>query len=128
MLLGFNMLLWASQITDEHFPLLAKIKAVLPDNAFAKKQMERLSATSEAAPDASEPYSLSDDGLLLCNGLIYVPDSNNLHLEVLVQFHDHKTTGHPGTRRTMKLIQHRFFWPKMHPTVTCFVRSCLACA
>ena len=26
MLLGFNMLLWASQITDEHFPLLAKIK------------------------------------------------------------------------------------------------------
>jgi D-psicose/D-tagatose/L-ribulose 3-epimerase len=27
MLLGFNMLLWASQITDEHFPLLAKIKA-----------------------------------------------------------------------------------------------------
>jgi len=26
MLLGFNMLLWASQLTDEHFPLLAKIK------------------------------------------------------------------------------------------------------
>ncbi len=27
MLLGFNMLLWASQLTDEHFPLLAKIRA-----------------------------------------------------------------------------------------------------
>jgi D-psicose/D-tagatose/L-ribulose 3-epimerase len=26
MLLGFNMLLWASQLTDEHFPVLAKIK------------------------------------------------------------------------------------------------------
>ena len=26
MLLGFNMLLWASQVTDEHFPALAKIK------------------------------------------------------------------------------------------------------
>ena len=27
MLLGFNLLLWASQITEEHFPLFAKIKA-----------------------------------------------------------------------------------------------------
>jgi D-psicose/D-tagatose/L-ribulose 3-epimerase len=27
MLLGFNMLLWASQLTDDHFPMLAKIKA-----------------------------------------------------------------------------------------------------
>ena len=27
MLLGFNMLLWASQVTDEHFALLGKIKA-----------------------------------------------------------------------------------------------------
>jgi D-psicose/D-tagatose/L-ribulose 3-epimerase len=27
MLLGFNMLLWASHVTDEHFPLLEKIKA-----------------------------------------------------------------------------------------------------
>ncbi len=27
MLLGFNMLLWASQVTDEHFPLLGKLKA-----------------------------------------------------------------------------------------------------
>ena len=27
MLLGFNMLLWASQVTDEHYPLLGKIKA-----------------------------------------------------------------------------------------------------
>jgi D-psicose/D-tagatose/L-ribulose 3-epimerase len=26
MLLGFNMLLWASQLTDEHFPVLTKIK------------------------------------------------------------------------------------------------------
>src|SRR5260370_36688018 len=27
MLLGVNMLLWASQLTDDHFPMLAKIKA-----------------------------------------------------------------------------------------------------
>jgi D-psicose/D-tagatose/L-ribulose 3-epimerase len=27
MLLGFNLLLWASQVTEEHFPLLGKIKA-----------------------------------------------------------------------------------------------------
>jgi D-psicose/D-tagatose/L-ribulose 3-epimerase len=27
MLLGFNMLLWASQLNEQHFPLLAKIKA-----------------------------------------------------------------------------------------------------
>ena len=27
MLLGFNLLLWRRQITEEHFPLFAKIKA-----------------------------------------------------------------------------------------------------
>ena len=33
MLLGFNMLLWASQLTDEHFPLLEKIKKAGYDGA-----------------------------------------------------------------------------------------------
>ncbi|MEP0321985.1 sugar phosphate isomerase/epimerase family protein [Bauldia litoralis] len=33
MLLGFNMLLWASQLTDEHFPLLEKLKAAGYDGA-----------------------------------------------------------------------------------------------
>ena len=51
-----------------------------------------------------------------------------LCLEVLGHFHDHKTAGHPGIRRTIKLIQRRFFWPKMRQTVTSYVRTCLACA
>ena len=33
MLLGFNLLLWASQITDEHFPLFEKLKQAGYDGA-----------------------------------------------------------------------------------------------
>ena len=33
MLLGFNLLLWASQITDEHFPLFGKLKTAGYDGA-----------------------------------------------------------------------------------------------
>src|SRR5215470_954915 len=36
--------------------------------------------------------------------------------------------GHPGIRKTIKLIQRRYFWPKLRRFVTAYVRSCDECS
>ena len=41
-----------------------------------------------------KPFSLHKDGLVLHDGLIYVPDDHNIKLEILKMCHDSKTLGH----------------------------------
>jgi len=53
-------------------------------------------------PTPSEPkWSLSEDGMLLLNERLYVPDCNDLRLRVLWYKHNHPFTGHYGQNKTM---------------------------
>ena len=103
-----------------------RIRNALQYDEFAKAQFERIRSRAEVDPD--NPYTISDDELLLRNGLIYVPDHDNLRLEILQIYHDHKLSGHPGIRKTVQLIHRRYFWPKITHFVTVYIRSCSSCA
>jgi len=41
-----------------------------------------------------------ENGLLLVNKLVYVPDSPDLYLRILKNCHDHPAAGHPGCAAT----------------------------
>ncbi|KAI2644487.1 Transposon Tf2-8 polyprotein [Labeo rohita] len=58
-------------------------------------------------------------------GKIYVPSSQRLHL--LGTVHESPGSGHPGSRRTLSLLQGHYWWPSMHRNVTRFVLSCSVC-
>jgi len=45
-----------------------------------------------------------ENGLLLVNKLVYVPDSPDLYLRILKNWHDHPAAGHPGRAATYKLV------------------------
>ncbi|KAL0172909.1 hypothetical protein M9458_033220, partial [Cirrhinus mrigala] len=60
------------------------------------------------------------------DGRICVPSSQRLHL--LGTVHESPGSGHPGSRRTLSLLQARYWWPSMHRDVTRYVLSCSVCA
>jgi RNase H-like domain found in reverse transcriptase/Reverse transcriptase (RNA-dependent DNA polymerase)/Integrase zinc binding domain/Integrase core domain/Chromo (CHRromatin Organisation MOdifier) domain len=126
---NFHAIFRTEQIRAAHVmdlgKLHARIREALKNDDFAKSQMQRLQ-NSHAEPN--EPFEISDDGLLLRNKLIYVPDHDNLRLEILRMYHDHKLHGHPGIRKTVLLIQRRYFWLHLRKLVTNYVRSCVECA
>lgn len=59
-------------------------------------------------------------------GRLIVP--NCLRSEVLQWAHASLSSGHPGTTRTCKLVQRKFWWPKLHKGGRAFIAACSICA
>src|SRR5882724_10103178 len=79
-----------------------------------------------ASPD---PWSLSQDGDFLCyKGLLYVPDNQDVRLDILRSHHDHRLAGHPGITKTIKNIHCQFYLPRMVAFVTDCIHSCSVCS
>src|SRR5882724_1225967 len=79
-----------------------------------------------ASPD---PWSLSQDGDFLCyKGLLYVPDDQDVRLDILHSHHDHRLEGHPGITKTIKNICCQFYWAQMVTFITDYIQSCWVCS
>lgn len=57
--------------------------------------------------------------------LLFVPA--HLRSEVLRWAHFSRLTCHPGVHRTLKFLQHRFWWPAVAKDVQEFVSACPVC-
>jgi len=77
--------------------------------------------------DETPAYTLSDSGLLLYNGLIYVPDYKDLRLLITRIHHDHELAGHPGVAKTISAIKRRYWWPGLAPFIKNYIASCSDC-
>jgi hypothetical protein len=84
-------------------------------------------ATSHLPSPSDTNWSLSEDGFLLLNDRIYVPDQNDLRLRVLRNKHDHPLAGHLGRNKTLELIRREYAWPKMCSFVIDYCKSCVTC-
>ena len=73
-------------------------------------------------------WEIRDNGLLYFERQVYVPDTNDLRLQVLRLRHDHILVGHPGQSKTYQLICQDFYWPKLQEFVADYVSSCNMCA
>jgi len=49
------------------------------------------------------------NGLILVNGLVYVPEIPDLYLRILKNYYDHTAAGHPGQAATYELVS-RDYW------------------
>ncbi len=59
-------------------------------------------------------------------GRTYVPAS--LRLTLLGSLHASPGSGHPGSQRTLSLLQARYWWPSMAQDVSQYIRRCSVCA
>ena len=66
-------------------------------------------------------------GILSYQGRVYIPDKENLHLDLVKKFHDHTTAGHPGYLKTRQLISSGHWWPGMAKFIKAYVDGCAPC-
>jgi hypothetical protein len=67
------------------------------------------------------------DGVLLHHGCIVVPEMQTLQCQLLQQYHDHITVGHPGIHNTLQTLGQDFWWPMMWAFVMQYVKGCAMC-
>ena len=108
--------LHATVIMDQE-QLNSDILSTLPDNPMYKTQSKEL----------QPHWSITTDGFLRHDSLIYIPDANDLRLCVLHYKHDHILSRHPSQNKTIDLIHHDYTWPELHDFVKKYVKSCTTC-
>lgn len=69
-------------ITMDHVDITSHIIPALENNVYTQEQIRHLHKYSDSIPDDKE-FTLSDDKLLCCNMQIYVPDADDLRLDIL---------------------------------------------
>src|ERR1700742_267889 len=111
----YDVVLRASILDSDS--LRTKILEALREDELAKSHYEQ--------PEL--PWSKSNSGLLLYEGRVYVPDSNELRLRILCDKHDHPTAGHQGSRKTFELVRREYHWPHMRKFVSEYCHTCDAC-
>jgi transposase InsO family protein len=66
-------------------------------------------------------------GLYHYKDRIYVPGDGAAREQILRTHHDDPLAGHFGFRRTMELIQRKYYWPRLAEDVKDYVRTCSIC-
>ena len=70
---------------------------------------------------------LYDAGILSYQGRIYIPNQDNLRLDLVKKFHDHQTAGHPGYLKTKQLLTAGHWWPGMAQFIKKYIDGCTPC-
>ena len=95
--------LWASTLFNME-NLHEDILFTLSSNPLAAIHM-----TKSEPPNSC--WTIDSNSFLWLNGHMYIPDSNDLHLQVLWYKHDHPLSRHFGQNWMLKLIHHEYTWP-----------------
>jgi uncharacterized membrane protein len=75
---------------------------------------------------AKEHFTI-EDNLLHYKQRLYIPESDEVKLQIAAADHDSKCAGHFGIDKTVELVTRNFYWPKMTEWVSDYVRSCHQC-
>jgi hypothetical protein len=65
--------------------------------------------------------------LVLYRGKVYVPKDPQLPHDLVWLHHDARATGHPGRWKTLELVSHDYWWPRMVEYIRQYMRGCDTC-
>jgi hypothetical protein len=111
-----------------------------PDNSLIAEIQEKMKLNKEiqevvnklrrgVTRDSKIPLGLcqDDNGLLLYEGLIWVPNNDKLRLRIQHPHHDAQAAGHPGRAKTLELVSWNHYWPQIRQYVNRYVDHCDTC-
>ena len=78
-------------------------------------------------PGSERHWILEQEGLLRFKGAVYVPNEKSIQSELIHIHHDGVTAGHFGVRRTLEVIQRKYFWQSLRKDVKSYVKTCPEC-
>jgi hypothetical protein len=107
--------------SDSLLPLLKELQ--LGDAlAVGKSKLVR-----EADTGLTAGWDLDPTDLLRYQGRAYVPPDNAVRSEIMKICHDDPLAGHFGQKKTLALVQRKYYWPELASDTQAYVRGCDVC-
>ena len=99
---------------------------LIDDLLQANRTSSDLAPLRQRATDRESSWTIHN-GLLLFDNRLVVPEDDKLKVRLLSEAHNQISTAHPGQGKTLRLIQERYYWPRLRTDVQRFVRNCQTC-
>lgn len=64
---------------------------------------------------------------IYCKGRLFLPQSEEVALQLIYRSHNTTAAGHPGKSKTAELVRRSYIWPRMHQDIARYVRNCHQC-
>ncbi|KHJ32483.1 hypothetical protein EV44_g2899 [Erysiphe necator] len=80
----------------------------------------------QATSNIPGPFSM-ENGLLLYNDRLIVPDTNNLRTLIIREAHDQISSAHLSAKKTLRLLPKRNYWKGMSNHISQYCRNCHLC-
>ena len=80
-----------------------------------------------AQAEEGDPELTLEDGLLLYNERLVVPETDHLCTDLIKEAHEQVSTAHPGWDKTYQLLCTRYYWRGMLADVQRFICNCHQC-
>jgi hypothetical protein len=74
-----------------------------------------------------ELKDLNGRNILFYKGKNYIPRNTELRRDIVKNFHDHETAGHPGEIGTYNAVRQHYWWPGLRTFVKNYVQGCGTC-
>lgn len=110
----------------EQLAPISDTTAIIDRLLQANRTTPSLEALRTQARDRPEKFTL-ENGLLLYQGRLVVPDTGPLRAHLIREVHDQPSTAHPGRDKTVKLLSEHYFWRGLATDVAQYVRNCHLC-
>ena len=108
--------------------LASDIRLALDEDTLGQEILTALNTHALRHPKVDLGVCSKDnDGLLLVNRLIYIPEDLSLRQRIISSRHSHPAAGHPGQAATFELVTRNFWWPGLRQTIARFIRNCETC-
>ena len=72
-------------------------------------------------------FRMGDDGIVMLERRMYVPDNKALKQKLLKEAHKSKFTVHPGSTKMYQDMKQYYWWPNMRKEVAGYVAKCSIC-
>jgi len=108
---------------DDHF----NKSLLLTDRILHANREEKSLTALRTAASQGDPHLTLEDGLLMHDERLVMPDTEHLRTELIREAHDHLPTAHPGPDKTYRLLRTRYYWRGMLADIIRYVRNCHPC-
>ena len=119
------MAMHESAYGPESKSMIELIKALQEKDAFVR--LRRAGGPMDSRTAKAGEWSFDTQGLLRCDGKLYVPKEGSAREELLMRNHDDPLAGHFGIDRTQDLISRKYFWRSMPKDIKEYIDSCDIC-
>ena len=115
-----------SSITLLQTSIMGSVREALQEDPFFKQ----ITSTLLIQPKSKKQLRLADrfqlvEGLLYFRDCLYIPQSKEIKLQILVEAHDIPIAAHPGYIKTYNNLRKSFWWKGLKRDVLSYVTRCL---